>query len=63
MPWKITSDGRCPADKPYGVVGGSSGDHLAGCHPNLDAAKAQLSALYANEAKSEVMYSLPPSVG
>ena len=65
MPWKIAKDARCPASKPFGVVGGSSGDRLAGCHPTEDAAKAQMAALYAAEDNSSradpVMYSLPPS--
>ena len=52
MPWKITEDSRCPASKPYGVVGGSSGDHLAGCHPSREAAKKQMAALYAAESKT-----------
>jgi hypothetical protein len=62
MPWNIKKDARCPASKPYGVVGGSSGDRLAGCHPSEDAAKAQMAALYAAENRVEdVMYTLPPT--
>jgi hypothetical protein len=75
MPWNITKDDRCPADKPYGVVGGASGNHLAGCHPTKAKARAQQSALYANEANSDedpdvqksehppppVAYSTPPT--
>jgi hypothetical protein len=46
MPWKIAKDSRCPASKPYGVVGGSTGNRLAGCHPTEEAAKKQQAALY-----------------
>jgi hypothetical protein len=49
MPWDVKKDARCPASKPYGVVGGASGDRLAGCHPTQDAARKQQAALYAAE--------------
>jgi hypothetical protein len=56
MPWKITKDSRCPASKPYGVVGGSTGNRLAGCHPTQEAAKKQLAALYVHESKGQDMW-------
>ena len=60
MPWDIKKDSRCPASKPYGVVGGSSGDKLAGCHPSEDAAREQQKALYAAENRAEtVTYTTP----
>ena len=63
MPWDIKKDARCPASKPYGVVGGSSGDRLAGCHETEDSAREQQKALYAAENRDEpVMFTTPPSV-
>jgi hypothetical protein len=49
MPWNVKKDSRCPASKPWGVVGGSTGNRLAGCHPSEDAAKKQQAALYVHE--------------
>jgi hypothetical protein len=57
MPWNVEQSDRCPADKPWAVIGGASGDHLAGCHPSKEKARAQQEALYAGEAKSA--YSTP----
>jgi hypothetical protein len=54
MPWKVTQTDRCPASKPWGVVGGSTGDRLAGCHPTQDAARKQQAALYVHESKGEL---------
>jgi hypothetical protein len=63
MPWNVKKDDRCPAGKPWGVVGGSSGDRLAGCHPTADAAKKQQAALYVHEQKADVPVSLPTVAG
>jgi hypothetical protein len=64
MPYRIRKDDRCPAGKPWGVVGGSSGDRLFGCHPSEDAAKGQQAALYVHENECmEVPVSLPLSGG
>jgi hypothetical protein len=63
MPWNVSKTDRCPASKPWGVMGGSTGDRLAGCHPTEDAAKQQQAALYAQESKADtVCYSLPTSL-
>lgn len=52
MPWDVTKDPRCPADKPWGVV--KQGDEsLEGCHESEDMAKAQQAALYANAPDRE----------
>jgi hypothetical protein len=61
MPWNIDKSPRCPAAKPWAVIGGASGDHLAGCHPTQDAARQQQKALYAAEDRDDppVAYSLP----
>lgn len=51
MPWHITHSGLCPEDKPFAVIKDSDGS-VAGCHESEAAAKAQLAALYASEAKT-----------
>jgi len=62
MPWHIDKKSdRCPASKPFAVIGGRDDDHLAGCHATWDEAVDQLRALYANDAKS--MYTTPPTLG
>jgi hypothetical protein len=62
MPWNVEKSTRCPADNPWAVIGGASGDRIAGCHPDPDAARQQQKALYANEEKSGVMYTIPTTV-
>ena len=48
MPFNVVSnDSRCPASKPYAVIGGQSGHDLFGCHPDKDSARRQQQALYA----------------
>lgn len=63
MPWNVTKDSRCPASRPYGVSGGSTGNRLMGCHVSEDAAKSQQAALYAAESKADepVCYTTPPT--
>jgi hypothetical protein len=53
MPWNVERTDRCPAGRPWGVIGGESGDDLRGCHPTQQAARQQQKALYAAEAKSQ----------
>lgn len=49
-PWTIVpKHPSCPASRPIGVVKTSDGS-VAGCHATEDAAKAQMAALYAEEA-------------
>jgi hypothetical protein len=67
MPWNVIKTDRCPTSKPWGVVGGSTGDRLAGCHPTQDAAKKQQAALYVHapdgqRAEEPVSYSKPATV-
>jgi hypothetical protein len=67
MPWNIVKgDDRCPAGKPFAVVGGRSGNGLAGCHDTKESARQQQKALYASEAKSApvepVCYTTPTTV-
>jgi hypothetical protein len=48
MPFNVVNnDDRCPASKPYAVIGGRSGHDLFGCHPDKDSARKQQQALYA----------------
>lgn len=50
MPWNIVqNDERCPASKPFAVIGGRTGNALFGCHPDKDSARKQQQALYAQE--------------
>ena len=50
MPWNIVkNDERCPASKPFAVIGGASGNALFGCHATKDSAREQQKALYASE--------------
>jgi HK97 family phage prohead protease len=51
MPWYIAKSAKCAASKPWAVIKDSDSS-VAGCHATKDAAKKQLSALYANENKS-----------
>lgn len=53
MPWNVTKSSRCPADKPWAVIGGKDGKHIAGCHPDRDSALQQQKALYVNEVKTD----------
>lgn len=68
MPWNIVKgDSRCPAGKPFAVVGGRSGNGLAGCHDTKESARQQQKALYASEAKADaavepVCYTTPTTV-
>ena len=49
MPWNIVkNDERCPASKPFAVIGGSTGNALFGCHATKDSAREQQKALYAS---------------
>jgi hypothetical protein len=59
MPWNVKKDSRCPASKPWAVVGGASGNRVAGCHPTEDAAKKQQAAQYVNEVKGELNAPVP----
>jgi hypothetical protein len=65
MPWNVVhNDDRCPAERPYAVIGGRSGNDLFGCHPNKDSARKQQQALYAQQADgarddAPVAYTLP----
>jgi hypothetical protein len=47
MPWDVKKDGRCPGERPWGVVTQGS-NNLRGCHPSKIAAETQQRALYAN---------------
>lgn len=50
MPYNVVSgDERCPASKPFAVVGGRSGDALFGCHDTKESARNQQKALYAQD--------------
>lgn len=67
MPWNIVQgDDRCPASKPYAVVGGAGGNKLFGCHPDKDSARNQQKALYASEdnprATEPVAYTTPTTI-
>jgi hypothetical protein len=67
MPWNIVkSDERCPASKPYAVVGGRSGNALFGCHDTKESAQNQQKALYSQaddeRADPPVCYTVPSSV-
>jgi hypothetical protein len=68
MPWNVKKTDRCPSSKPWGVIGGKTGDYLAGCHPDRESGLQQAKALYANDPgptkKSEepVMYSTPTTI-
>jgi hypothetical protein len=75
MPWNVVhNDDRCPAGKPYAVVGGRSGNDLFGCHTDKESARTQQQALYASAADTKAddpgcpqmdtppCYSLPATV-
>jgi len=50
VPYRIVKDADyCPASKPFGVTGGSTGDKKFGCHETEEQAKQQMAALYAAE--------------
>lgn len=51
MPYEVRRDKDCPPDKPFGVFKQGTSEKL-GCHANEAAAKQQLRALYAQEARS-----------
>jgi hypothetical protein len=67
MPWNIVEgDDRCPAGKPYAVIGGRSGNGLFGCHDTKESARKQQQALYAqaDDTKSieSVCYTTPTTI-
>ena len=54
MPWKISKGhAGCPPSRPYAVVGGASGNRVAGCHSSRVKAIKQQRALYAAETSAE----------
>jgi hypothetical protein len=53
MPYNIVPNSdKCPASKPFAVIGGRSGDDLFGCHATKESAREQQKALYAAEGNS-----------
>jgi hypothetical protein len=53
MPWtKKQNNADCPSDKPWAVVNDESGE-VEGCHPDEEAADAQIAALHANVDEAE----------
>lgn len=51
MPYEIKRSPSCPPDKPFGVFKKGT-ENKVGCHANEGAAKQQLRALYAQEART-----------